>query len=97
MFNTDRMLREYCTKFYLRAKDHYQRLAADDFQLARTMSEWRRHVARHWSQVSIESAAPDRDLRSGISVGDEVNVSAVVHLGSLSPEDVLVEMYVGRA
>jgi starch phosphorylase len=94
-FSTDRMLREYCEKFYLPAKDHYEHLAANSFELARTMSEWRRHVSRNWSEVSIESAAPDRELRSGLIVGDEVNVSAVVHLGALRPEDVLVEMYVG--
>ena len=93
---TDRMVRDYNSKCYQPARDHYQRLAADEFAGARALAEWKVHVLRHWDKVAIESAEVDQEALLGLRVGSEVEVGVTVRLGELKPEDVLVEIFAGR-
>ena len=94
-FNTDRMVREYNDRYYMVAKNHFERLAADNFTLARALTEWKLRVLRHWQEVTIESVVSDSD-GTALKVGDPLTVKAEINLGSLTPEDVLVEMFVGK-
>jgi starch phosphorylase len=95
-FNTDRMVRSYNEMFYMKAKTHYERLSADNFEPARALAAWKVNLIKHWGSVAIESArALDSDLDS-LKVGSELAVEATVRLGNLRPDDVLVEMYVGN-
>lgn len=47
-----------------------------------------------WNEVSVEEVMSSDDME--MPVGREVEVVARVKLGSLSPEDVIVEAYYGR-
>jgi starch phosphorylase len=51
-------------------------------------------VRAAWAQVGIEAieAEPVADLR----VGDQVRIRARLQLGALTPDDVAVELYLGR-
>ncbi len=95
-FNTDRMVREYLERFYLPALANAQRLSEDSFARAKALAEWKVHVLKGWSSVALVSAELDGNGRRGLRVGSELDVTAVVHLGSLSPGDVTVELYGGR-
>ncbi len=95
-FNTDRMVRSYFTKFYLPARSNAERLAADSFALARSLAEWKVGVLKGWSQVAVVSTELDGNGRKGLKVGSTLQVESVVHLGSLRPEDVRIELYSGR-
>ncbi len=95
-YNTDRMVREYCERFYLTARDHYQRLAADGFAPAHRLAEWKVRVLKGWDEVAVESADLAAPAGEPLKAGAEVPVRATVVLGSLTPADVAVELYVGR-
>jgi starch phosphorylase len=93
-YNTHRMVREYAERFYLMAHARFRHLAAGDASRARTLAEWMERVRLAWPEVRIDSI--DDGPRTSIPVGERVRTRARVCLGSLSPSDVAVELYMGR-
>lgn len=93
-FNTHRMVKEYTERFYLPAAVQYQTLTAGKMAKAKALAAWKDHVRKNWDQIRIEivEAGPSQDIQ----VGEEFYVRARVHLGSLTPEDVEVQLYLGR-
>ena len=95
VFNTDRMVRQYNDNYYMVAKNHFERLSADGFKLTKALTDWKLSVLRHWKEVAIESVEADVGHSSSLKVGQTLTVSTTIHLGTLVPNDVLVEMFVG--
>lgn len=93
-FNTHRMVQDYTEAFYLSTAAQYQSLTANNLAKARKLAEWKTKLYKHWSQIRVEvlDATPKADLQ----VGKRFDVRARVHLGGLKPEDVAVELYLGR-
>jgi glycogen phosphorylase len=93
-FNTNRMVREYCERFYLSADAKYRDLAAGDATRARALAAWMKKVHEAWPQVRVEilgSTLPDEVL-----AGQDICVQARVLPGKLTPDDLAVELYLGR-
>jgi starch phosphorylase len=93
-FNTGRMVEEYTARLYDPAARRFAAMTEGGLAKARALCEWKSRVAAAWPAVRIESvsnSAP-RPIRSG----QEVGMSADVHLGALAPGDVVVEAYHGR-
>jgi starch phosphorylase len=94
VFNTNRMVHEYATRFYLPAVDRYNQLVDDDFASVRALAAWRDKVQAAWEQVRIlEIEAPEV---TELAVGDTIAVRARVSLGGLEPGDVDVQLYHGE-
>jgi starch phosphorylase len=91
-FSMRRMLKEYTTQLYIPALRQGQRTDAANFELARELATWKRHVARAWGEVGVHAEGP-RDGQ--VALGQPLTVSALVRLGPLSPEDVAVELVAG--
>ncbi len=94
VFNTNRMVREYAERFYLPAGQQFERLFATGFARAKNLAAWKEHVRAHWHEIRIGKVEPP-SMRQ-LKVGDKTDVKAWVRLGSLGPEDVAVELYLGR-
>jgi len=92
-FNTHRMVREYTERFYLVANALHRTLAENDAARARALAAWLARVRAAWREVRVE--AVERGL-TDLVVGQRASVRVRVHLGPLSPDDVNVELYVGR-
>jgi starch phosphorylase len=93
VFNTNRMVQEYVEKFYWPSAERYRGLAADHLKRAVELSRWRKQLAQGWPQIKIESVeAKGADL---MQVGNALEVSARVNLGSLTPQDVDVQLFHG--
>jgi starch phosphorylase len=92
--NTHRMVSDYTRKFYLEAHAQFRRLDADGAAQGRALAAWLGRVQHGWSAVRVEKV----DLTDGttLPVGAHFKVRAAVHLGGLAPEDVTVELYLGR-
>ncbi len=101
-FNTHRMVREYTERFYLPAAARYRQLTADGMSRARALAAWKTRVQENWSQVRIEMAVlsvaegVDTGPLTELKVGSAVQAQARILLGSLAPDDVTVELYLGR-
>jgi len=93
-FNTDRMVWEYTERIYLPAAERARRLAADGLRRARELAAWKSRVREAWPQLRVESI--ESGVAERLEVGSVLRVSARVHLGRLSPDEVRVELYAGR-
>jgi glycogen phosphorylase len=90
----DRMVRDYVVKLYSPAA-HSSRTLNGDYEGARELAAWKQRVRNAWSDVAVDhvesSGVPDAP-----QLGDQLDVRAFVSLGSLSPEDVDVQVVHGR-
>jgi starch phosphorylase len=93
-FNTHRMVQEYTERFYLPSADHYQQFTANEAARAKNLATWRMCVRDGWPQVRIETV--ESEPFTELQVGVEFWVRATVYLGDLTPDDVRVELYLGR-
>jgi starch phosphorylase len=91
-FNTYRMVREYTEEYYMPAHQRFARLSEPDLTHGASFAEWLRKVRQNWRAVTIQRVEINPDH---LRVGDELNVHAWVSLGSLSPQDVTVQLYYG--
>lgn len=94
VFNTDRMVQQYTNLFYAPAVSYYHDLIDNQYAGAKEFTAWQNRVRQAWSGVRVDSVeAADT---GNLMVGQEIPVKAVLNLGSLTPEDVHVEVYGGR-
>ena len=92
-FNTHRMVEDYTRKCYLPAHERHATLTADHTHRGKALAEWRSRVARAWHDVRFGQV---REISgTELAVGSELVVEAELHLGSLHPVDVSVEVYHG--
>jgi starch phosphorylase len=94
IFNAHRMVQEYVTRYYLPCSRRFNSLCRGDFAGSKELAEWRQKLMTAWHDVSIEEVVSGNGLER--RVGQELEVVARVRLGSLLPEDVIVEAYYGR-
>jgi starch phosphorylase len=87
-----RMVREYVDDLYVPLSERAQRLNSDKHRRALALAEWRKKVRDAWPAVAVRGVTGDEGLAH---VGEEREVHAVVDLGSLTPEDVTVELVHG--
>jgi starch phosphorylase len=93
-FNTHRMVREYTESFYLIAHAKFAQLAADNSARARALAAWMERVRQGWPRVCVE--ALEEEPLPRVSVGEKIRTRAHVRLDVLTPDDVTVELYLGR-
>ncbi len=92
-FNSHRMVEDYCHNLYFPAARHFMRLSAAGSEEGRRLSEWYDHVRASWDGVRILSTASSAG--DSLPVTAEVQVTAKVVLGALTPEDLAVQVYHG--
>ncbi len=93
-FNTHRMVQEYTERFYLPAATRYRALTADSLAGAKALAAWQARVRLAWPQIRVE--AIEAGALTDLQVGREIQVQARIGLGPLTPDDVRVELLVGR-
>ena len=87
-----RMIMDYIEKFYVPAKQQYQKLSATHHSGATTLANWKTQVRNCWPGVTAHLASKPR---KGIRFGDTWSVELSVFLNGLSPSDVVVECLKG--
>ena len=90
-----RMVSEYVTRLYTPAAEGTRAFTADNFALGRSLAAWKARVRAAWSQVAVEHVE-SAGVGDAPSLGSPVRLRAHVRLGSLSPEDVYVQVVSGR-
>ncbi len=93
-FNTNRMVEEYSTKFYLPNSKRWLACQKDGWCEAREIAAWKKRVFELWHQVKITDVElPDKKAPK---VGDRLPIHVYVQLGDLSPDEVRVDAYIGH-
>jgi starch phosphorylase len=89
-----RMFAEYVEKLYTPAAASSRALNAS-YDGARELAAWKRRVREGWSGVRVDHV-DSSGLGDGAELGGSATVRVYVSLGSLSPEDVDVQVLHGR-
>jgi len=93
-FNSTRMVAEYVNKFYGPASRQWRRFSDGSFAAAQSLAAWKAKVHQAWGGVSLRRI--EEPLKR-ITYGESVELKVAVTLNGLLPEDVRVEVLVGRA
>jgi starch phosphorylase len=94
-YNTNRMVRQYATKFYMPANENRISLMKNDWAEAKSFLQWKKKMIENWSKVKfnkIDSTQTSDDIQ----IGAAFKLSAELNLGGLSPDDVVVQIYYGK-
>ncbi|MCC7429900.1 alpha-glucan family phosphorylase [bacterium] len=94
VFSTDRMVKEYFTKFYEPAVKHFDRLASDNFLVAQHLLNWKNRIRQNWENVKIELTNESGFDGQIVKIGDSLEVTLKIDLASFSQDEVSVEFYV---
>lgn len=92
--NTHRMVRDYVEGYYMKAHAQFRALEADGARRVRELSSALERIRAQWPEVSVDKV--EDGPSNTVQVSSSMPVEATVHLGSLTPQDVVVELYVGR-
>jgi starch phosphorylase len=85
-FSSNRMVREYVTRFYVPAAADFQRRATGKGQLAKELTSWAQNLLTHWDQLHLGN------LEVNVA-GDSWSFTIQVFLGEMAPDWVRVELY----
>jgi phosphorylase/glycogen(starch) synthase len=95
VFNTNRMVSDYARFGYRPLGERLETVAADEYRGARERAARHARLKRDWEGLFIDKVSVT-DLSQGqIGIGDVFEVRARVQPGSLSPEELSVELYIG--
>jgi len=108
-FDCRRMVREYMTELYLPAHQAHLRMLEADYNLAREKVRWNSRVREVWDRVRFVDAAAAALVAGtdggpfgahagpgSFTSGKPLPVRAAIELAGLKPDDVRVEVVVGR-
>jgi glycogen phosphorylase len=85
----DRMVRDYVEGLYDPSARQSNDLRADDFRRAKELSAWKTRVREKWDEVSVVDVEGEI---TAADLGDERTVTVTMRVGSLTTEDISVEL-----
>jgi len=93
LYNTNRMVREYCERFYIQAHDRATDLIFDDNTRIKGLAWWKVHIRAHWKGLRLDSV--ESDIDGELSDGATIAIRVCLFTGKIKPEDVNVQIYEG--
>jgi starch phosphorylase len=93
-FSSDRMVREYTSRFYIPSVGNLRDLTQDSGRKAKDMALTQSRLNALWSHIRVSK--PRIKPAEDFAVGDTFSVVLEVFLGELSPDEVEVQIYHGR-
>jgi glycogen phosphorylase len=91
--NTHRMVRDYVEEYYMKAHQQFRALDGENARRTRELTAAVERIRREWPEVRVEEV---EDGKLVVPVNFPQRLRVQVHLGRLAPQDVVVELYVGR-
>ncbi|MBC7811624.1 MAG: alpha-glucan family phosphorylase, partial [Burkholderiales bacterium] len=91
-FNTRRMVEEYTNHYYVPNHKRFVRMTQNNMEAGLAYVVWRRKLESAWKQVKVSKVNVSQ---TQVKVGTQFEVEALVNLGSLTPNDVRVQLYFG--
>lgn len=93
-FNINRMVREYAAEIYFPSSARFSAFLAETGKRGKELAGWRKSVMANWRDLRIDQV--EAQIPDTVKVGDCINVSARIHLGALTPDEVSVQIYHGQ-
>jgi glycogen phosphorylase len=92
-FNTWRMVQQYTDQYYMPTVELSRKMGDPSGSTAIDYAAWRNNIEQVWHKVNVRSVNVS-DTHA--TIGSKVNVEALIDLGDLSPDEVLVQLYYGK-
>ena len=92
MFNAQRMVRDYVTRYYAAASTRAATFSKKNYAAAQQLADWRKEITAHWGSVYLSASALNDTTRR---VGDTVELAAILHPNDLANTDIRVEVVYG--
>jgi len=92
-FNMHRMVKQYANEYYTAAHRSFCDLSAGSGAKAVELAAWHQKVQDAWPRMRIDSVG---ESTAEIELGSQFEAEARVFLDSLTPDDVAVEVVMGR-
>jgi glycogen phosphorylase len=93
-FDCRRMVHDYLTELYDPAHSQHVRLLRGDYSLVKEKARWNSRIREVWDRVRFVESGPGPS--GAVTSGKPVPVRASIDLAGLSPDDVRVEVVMGR-
>jgi len=93
VFNTNRMVQEYTSRFYIPCALRRVELRAEGRKRSLALTAWKQKIRQNWSKIQIRSVESGQSEK--LPFGTILQVTAGVYLDDLRPENVCVEIYYG--
>jgi glycogen phosphorylase len=93
-FSSDRMVRDYSSRYYIPASRNMILLTEDSAWKAKELALTQKRLESLWSDIRIST--PTLITESEFTVGDTFRISLEVFLGELDPEEVEIQLYHGK-
>ena len=94
-FSSHRMVRDYAEKFYVPAIKAHHKYTADNYNIARSMAKWKSNLHYQWDNINLLDIDTPA-MEDSPKVGDRIPVRLKISLGSISPDDIRVEVIAGN-
>ena len=91
-FTTNRMLSDYCEKYYTPLAARNAMVCADDFLFARNMAFWKKRLRREWNDLEIRSFTKPDNVREPLTLGRGCTARLEAFIGDIDPSELGVEL-----
>jgi phosphorylase/glycogen(starch) synthase len=95
-FTMKRQLDDYIRQYYNPLFERSARMVSANFELARHMASWKRHVTREWDNIHVVSLNLPDSTQKPLILGESFHAEIVLDLAELSPEDIGIEILFGQ-
>lgn len=95
-FNTNRMLADYYARMYLPTAKRDVAITADSYRLARELADWKKKMPMRFSSLRLLDITVEGIKGDTITVNTPLSVTARIDPGKLAPEEILMEIIVGK-
>ncbi|MBN1951315.1 MAG: alpha-glucan family phosphorylase [Bacteroidales bacterium] len=93
-FTTRRMINDYTNLFYTKQYSRSQEMLANDYELAKRISSWKRRMVRFWNDIEVINVKMFEKNTDTIDTGTDYEGIVEVNLNGINPEHVGIELVV---
>ncbi|VEJ19907.1 alpha-glucan family phosphorylase [Capnocytophaga canimorsus] len=95
-FTTNRMLTDYEKQYYYPMSERAKKLKADKFATTIQISDWKKRVSNEWDNIKVVNVDVPNRNKQVIAIGKTYKGEVTLDLGSLSMNDIGMELVVAE-
>ena len=91
-FNTKRMIEDYYKQFYVSLAKRHKKLCANDYELSKEISLWKRRMMRNWNDIQVLKIQTNDVASNPLFLGDEFDAEIELNLNNIHKDDIRLEV-----
>ena len=95
-YTMKRQLDDYIRLFYSKLFERTRKMAADNYEMARHISSWKRNVLKNWDLLQVVSLRVPDSTQRPLVFGESFRAQIVLNINDLLPNDIGIEVLFGK-